>query len=123
MNKYNPIRSVDGQEVPCPSSYKLDRSDISQAKSGRTESGKMYKLKIGQYVKLELSWKYISTETLSILENIFDPEYMTIEYFDTKLGQYRTSEFYAGDRTSPMYNGELGLWESYSVNVIERTPH
>lgn len=119
---YNPIRSVDGATVPSPSKYQQIVSDVSKADSGRTEDGKMWKEKIGQLAKIELEWNYLTTAQISQVLNAFDDEYLTVEFLDAKAGGYRTAEFYVGDRTAPMYNSRMGLWESLSLNIIERTP-
>ena len=121
-NMYNPIRSVDGAEVPSPSSYQFILSDVSKADSGRTEDGKMWKEKIGQLVKIELEWSYLTIEEMSQVLTAFDPEYIEVEYLDAKRGTFRTSEFYVGDRTSPLYNSRMGLWEGLKLHIIERMP-
>lgn len=117
----NPIASVDGATVRCPSKYQWDLQDISASDSGRTESTKMDKKRIGQCVKLELAWNNISTAEASKILKAFNPEYINVSYLDPMRGQYRTTEFYVGDRTAPMYNAEMGLWENVSFNIIERS--
>ena len=61
-NENNPIRSVDGHSVKCPSAYTWKLEDISSSDAGRTEDTKMDKMRIGQVVGLELSWKNLTTE-------------------------------------------------------------
>lgn len=119
--QHNPIRRVDGREVYCPSSYTYKLEDISSADSGRTEDTMMYKMRVGQLVGLELSWQNIPTEIASSILRAFNPEYITVEYLDAKQGGYRTSVFYVGNRSAPMYNGTLGLWSNLSFNLIERS--
>lgn len=116
----NPIASVDGVTVPCPSSYKYDLQDISDSDAGRTEDTNMDKKRLGQCVKIELTWKYVDTATASEILQAFNPEYIDVNYLDLLSGNYRTSEFYVGDRSAPMYNATLGLWESVAFNIIER---
>ena len=117
----NPIASVDGVAVRCPSKYQYDLQDVSASDAGRTEAVTMDKKRIGQCVKLELAWNNISTAVASQILRAFNPEYIQVRYLDLMEGGYRTSEFYVGDRTSPMYNAELGIWENLSFNIIERT--
>lgn len=119
---YNPILSVDGVEIPTPSKYQQIVSDVSSADSGRTEDGKMWKEKVGQLAKIELEWSYLTTAQVSAVLQAFDPEYITVRFLDAKAGGYRTAEFYVGDRTSPLYNSRMGVWENLSLNIIERTP-
>lgn len=82
----------------------------------------MWKEKIGQLVKLELEWSYLTTAQISTVLTAFDPEYFNVEYLDAKTATFKTSEFYVGDRTAPLYNSRLGLWEGLALNIIERTP-
>lgn len=119
-NQYNPIRAVDGVAVPCPSSYEWQLEDTSASEAGRTEDGRMHKLRIGQAYKLNLAWKFANfKETASIL-HAFNPEYITVEYLDAMSGQYMSKVFYVGNRSVPLYNSHIGKWESISFNLISR---
>lgn len=120
-DNYNPIRSVNGTAVRCPSAYQYDLQDVSASNAGRTEDGKMHKERIGQCVKLELRWDYIPSADVAVILQAFNPEYFDVTYLDAKSGTYQTKEFYAGDRTAPMYNAKLGLWTNLTFNIIERT--
>lgn len=116
----NPIKSVDGNAIPCPSTYNYDVQDISAPNSGRTEDTLMHKQKVGQCVKIGLKWQNITTATAQQILNAFDAEYFTVEYFDLKTNAFKSSVFYCGDRTSSMYNAVLGIWSSLALNIIER---
>ena len=120
-DNYNPIRSVNGTAVRCPSAYQYDLQDVSASNAGRTEDGKMHKERIGQCVKLELRWDYIPSADVAVILQAFNPEYFNVTYLDAKSGTFQTKEFYAGDRTAPMYNAKLGLWTNLTFNIIERT--
>lgn len=117
----NPITSVDGVAVKCPSVYQYDLQDVSASDAGRTEDVTMHKKRVGQVVKLELSWNYVTTAEGSAILQAFNPEYISIRYLDLMTGGYRTSEFYVGDRTAPMYNADRGLWTNITFNCIERS--
>jgi len=121
MDDYNPIKSVDGEAVKCPSHYQWKLQDISNSDAGRTEDTVMDKKRIGQCVKLELEWQNVTiAEAAKILQK-FNPEYITICYLDAMSGTYKTSEFYVGDRSAPLYNTRKGVWSNISFNVIERS--
>lgn len=120
MSEYNPILTVDGQEVPCPSTFVYNLQDVSIADSGRTEDGLMHKNRLTQKVKLELAWNGVDTQKGSQVLNAFDPEYVEMCYLDLKQGTYVTKTFYIGDRKSPFYNSRLDIWENLSFNAIER---
>jgi len=118
--RYNPIQSVDGAIIPCPSKYEYKLSDVSDADAGRTEDATMHKLRIAQKVHLDLSWSYISTQDASTILNAFNPEYIYVTYLDPKEAGFVTKRFYVGDRSAPLYNTGMDLWEDVSFNIIEQ---
>lgn len=119
--EYNPILSVDGVPVKCPSSYLWKLEDISASDAGRTEDTVMDKKRIGQLVGLELSWNNIKTSEVSAILKAFNPQYIMVRYFDAMEGDYVTSEFYVGNRSAPLYNSRKNLWQNVSFNLIERS--
>lgn len=122
MPNTNPIQSVGGASIPCPSSYVYKLSDISAADAGRTEDTTMDKMRIGQCVHLELQWSYLTTAEVSQIMTAFNPEYISVTFLDALSGSYRQNvEFYVGDRSAPLYNALLGRWTNLSFNIIERS--
>ena len=130
-DQYNPIQWVapwyvgesiptEGTEIPCPSKYQWQIQDVSQADAGRTEDGTMHKLMLGSAVKLILEWQNLQTSDVSTILQAFTTEYFAVNYLDAMRGTFRTSIFYAGDKTSPAYNTQMGLWSNVSFNLIER---
>ena len=107
--QYNPIMSVGGATVACPSSYQYKLSDVSAADAGRTEDAKMHNMRIAQKVHLEREWQNITTA-----------EYIQVNYLDPKANGYVTKTFYVGDRSVPAYNTALGLWTNVAFNIIEQ---
>lgn len=119
-DQFNPIRSVDGVELPTPSGYTWNIEDVSDSDAGRTEDLVMNKKRKGQIIKLELTWNNVSIEDASRILNAFNPQYIQICYLDAKVGTWVTSEFYVGNRVAPLYNSAQGLWTKISFNVIQR---
>ena len=118
---YNPIKSVGGTTIPCPSSFEWQESDISDSDAGRTEDGDMHKMMIGQKVHINLAWQNVTTAQASIILKAFTrQEYFSVNYLDPKENQYLTKTFYVGDRSAPSYNTLLGIWENVSFNIIEQ---
>lgn len=121
QQEYNPIQSVNGSVVPCPSSFQWKESDLSAPDAGRTENGVMQKMTIGKKIHLELSWQNVTTADASTILRAFTAmEYFTVRYLDPKVADFVTKTFYVGDRSAPAYNTYLGLWSNVSFNIIER---
>lgn len=120
-SEYNPIQAVGSNtNIPCPSSYEYKLSDVSAADAGRTEDGKMHKMRIAQKVHLELAWQNVSTAVASTVLTAFNPEYLNVTYLDPMAGTFQTKRFYVGDRSAPSYNVRLGIWSNISFNIIEQ---
>lgn len=113
--------NVAGEYTKTPSSFphvSITQSDNSTIADKQDTSGKK---RIGQCVKLEMEWQNVSIEDAATIIQAFDPEYVKICYLDAKLGKYRTSEFYTGDKPAQLYNSRKGIWSSVSFNAIERS--
>jgi len=114
--------------LPDPKSMKVLMQDIDSAATTRSADGTMLRDRIvggaNAKRKIELVWPPLRTAPMSeILQAIAD-EFFWVEYPDPYTGTNRIAEFYAGDRSAPMYNSNLHgqgpLWENLTVNLIEK---
>lgn len=120
MPSYNPIQSVGGASIPCPSKYDWKLSDVSSPDAGRTEDGKMHKEMIAQKVHLELEWQNISdSDAQTVLTAFNASEYLSVQYYDYKSMSFLTKTFYVGDRQVTSYNRRRGI-STVSFNIIEQ---
>ena len=90
---------------------------------GRGRARRSVQKRLGQCVKLELEWKYTTIQEAAAILKAFNPEYIKVTYLDAMAGEWKTSEFYVGDRAVPMYNSRMRRWEGISFNIIERAAH
>ena len=116
---YNPIQSVGGVAVPCPSKYDWKLSDVSAADAGRTEDALMHKMRIAQKVHIELEWSNVSDAVAQTVLTAFQPEYISVRYYDYKAMGFQTKTFYVGDRTVSSYSRINGIG-TISFNIIEQ---
>lgn len=117
----NPISHVNGVAFNIvPSSYVYKLEDVSDSDAGRTEDVVMNKKRIGQVVGIDITFNHISIADCSTILSTFNPEYLNLTYLDAKAGSWTTAEFYVGNRSAPLYNSSLGLWESLSFSCIKR---
>lgn len=117
----SPIRSVDGNtNIPAPSKYDWKLSDVSSADAGRTEDGLMHKLRITQKVHIELEWQNLSNDAdVQAILQAFQPEYISVQYFDYKSMGFETKTFYVGDRSVTSYNRYKKI-STIAFNIIEQ---
>ena len=116
----NPIKKVGtNTNIPSPSKYDWKLSDVSAADAGRTEDALMHKMRIAQKVHIELEWQNISDADASAILTAFQPEYISVEYYDYKAMAFQTKTFYVGDRQVISYSRKLGIG-NISFNIIEQ---
>lgn len=118
------IKSVDGKYCPPPSSFTWGLQDNSASDAGRVEDDNdtMYKNRTSQKRKLSLGWQNLTPETTAYILQLFNPEYIDVEYFDAKECKEITKEFYSGDKSAPVKQWYVG-GERYSLlsfDIIER---
>lgn len=116
---YNPIRTVDGVAIPCPSKYDWTVNDISDSDAGRCESGLMHKNRITRKRKLELEWQNVPIATANAVLTAFAPEYVDVNCLDPLANGYVTKKFYSGDQGASAYNVRINAW-TVSFNIIEQ---
>lgn len=119
---YNSLIVVDGVALPQPYIYQWSLQDVSAPDAGRTLDALMHKNLVAQKRKLQLGWRGKDTGTTAMILQAFNPEYVTVQYFDMLDNQYETRTFYTGDRTVPVKLWWVGrhLIETISFDIIER---
>ena len=115
----NPIAAVGSATVPCPSKYDWKLSDVSSPNAGRTEDAKMHKLRIAQKVHLELEWANVGDTDAQTILAAFNPEYISVTYYDYKASGFLTKTFYVGDRQVVSYSRARQL-STITFNIIEQ---
>lgn len=116
----NPIQKVDNAtNIPSPSKYDWKLSDVSSSDAGRTEDGLMHKMRIAQKTHLELEWQNVSDSDAQTILAAFQPEYISVKYFDYKSNGFLTKTFYVGDRSVSAYNRVQKIG-TISFNIIEQ---
>lgn len=114
--------TVDGVQLPTPSSFSWGQQDVSANGAGRTEDARMHKNLVAKKIKISLSWSGKSWQETSQILQAFQPEYINVTYPDMLTGKYETKEFYSGDKSAPVKIWTAGnkVIESISFDIIER---
>ena len=116
----SPIQKIGNfTDFPVPSKYDWKLSDVSAADAGRTENGLMHKMRIAQKVHLELEWQNVDDAAAQTILTAFQPEYISVKYWDYRQNLFATKTFYVGDRSVSAYNRVKKIG-TISFNIIER---
>ena len=118
----NKLIIVDGVTLPQPYSYQWSLQDVSAPNAGRTLDTIMHKDRVGQKRKIQLAWRAKDTTVTSQILQAFNPEYVTVRYFDLLDNEYQYREFYVGDRSAPVKIWNVGrhIIETITFDIIER---
>ena len=101
--------------------------DIDSGSTTRTADGGMIRDRIvgGSTAKrkLEIEWPALKPEAAQTILLAIKDVFFYVKYPDPYTADYRTAQFYAGDRSLPVYgvqsNGDV-LWEGLKVDLIEK---
>lgn len=122
MANGNFILKVDNVQMPCPSTFDFGLMDVSAAESGRTDDSVMQKNRVAQKRKIALAWSELTPEETSTVLQAFNPEYISVYYWDAMAGAYQTRNFYVGDRSANVHFwfANNKRFEKVSFDIIER---
>lgn len=117
----NSLITVNNIALPQPYQYQWSIQRVSASESGRTDDAIMHVNQVAQKRKLQLAWRTKNTTDASTILNAFNPEYVSVRYFDVLDNMYETRTFYTGDRQAP-----VKLWwvnnhliETITFDIIE----
>lgn len=115
---------IDGTLIPTPDAYKFNIADLSTKESGRVQTGTMYKDVVAVKDTYECTWKALSWAELAALLALVDgKESFRFTYADPRYpNQWRTEDFYAGDRTGGALNlnDSYNSWSDITIKFIRR---
>lgn len=116
--------SVDGVAPPPESTCTWGLADNSASDAGRVQDGNdtMYKNRTSQKRKLSLGWNGPTPEQTAQILQMFNPEYVSVTYWDALAGAVQTRSFYVGDRNAPVkiWTVNKKIYTSVSFDIIER---
>lgn len=114
------IITIDGVDLPAPSSFKIQQSDLDSSDTNRNEEGYLQRDRIRQGIyKLELEWKGITNAQLAIILNTIKPASVAVK-FPTENGLV-TKTMYVGNRNIEVarYKGTNDIRWNLSFNLTE----
>jgi len=114
--------------LPDPKILTVLLQDIDASTTTRSADGTMLRDRVvgGATAKrkLEVEWPPVNSDKASTILQAIKDEFFYLKYPDPYTGTDRVAQFYAGDRSVPMYNYNLHgngiLWEKIKVNFIEK---
>lgn len=114
--------------LPPPQTLTVSLQDIDAATTTRSANGTMLRDRVAGGAsakrKLELEWPAMDVSKAKTILQAVQDEFFFVRYPDPYTGGMRTAQFYAGDRSAPMYSFNLYgrgiLWRNLSFNLVEK---
>lgn len=73
---------------------------------------------VGVFPKLNLEFGYLTESQLKDILTLLEPATLSVSWWDTKLGDYRTADYYAGDFSYPYWSKSKAMYAPFTVNLI-----
>ena len=123
----NTSNSLVAMPDPKKEGLTVNLQDIDASTTTRSANGTMLRDRVvggaNAKRKLEIEWPPLSPTDMSTVLQAIAGEFFYVNYPDPYTGAARTAQFYAGDRSAPVYTVALTgnpLWKSLKVNLIEK---
>jgi hypothetical protein len=110
---------IDGVDLLTPQKFSVTLSDLD-GETNRNAKGELVRDRIAVKRKLSLQYQPLTTAQISSVLSKITNVYFQCTFLDPLLGANYTGTFYVGDRTAPLYNTAQGLWESITMDFIEK---
>ncbi|HOA80071.1 MAG TPA: hypothetical protein PKK61_03275 [Defluviitaleaceae bacterium] len=93
--------SIDGVDLPSPSTMKMPNFDLDSSDTNRNELGILQRDRVRQGIfKIELEFKGITSSQLALIKSAIEPAEINVT-FPSEIG-LQTKKMYAGDRNIEM---------------------
>lgn len=111
--------TIDGVGILTPQKLSVTLSDLD-GETNRNAKGELVRDRIAVKRKLSITYQPLTTAQISSVLSAIQNVYFQCTFLDPLVGGNYTGTFYVGDRTAPLYNTTQGLWESMTLDFIEK---
>ena len=114
--------SINGVQVAAPDTYEVTISDLD-ASANRSGNGTLFRDRIAVKKTINLSWKFLDSQEISVLLNNVSSVFFPVTYLDPQLNGYSSGTFYVSDRPAGVAvknpDGSY-MWKDISMSLVER---
>ena len=108
---------IDGVTLPHIVSYKIGRAKLWKD-SERNMAGDIRATLLGIYPKIQLTIGYTTQEEMSQLTQILDKDFFTVTWFDVRVQETISTQYYASDYDVELDSKAKGRYKPFSVNLV-----
>lgn len=118
---------IDGENftgyIKANGGYKVTRNDGDSERAGRTMDYQMHRDRIAVKMKLEIACRALTGEETRKLLNAIYPEYITVTYYDPRVGVRDNIRFYSNNVPSEfLFEKPDGTewWDGITFPLVEQ---
>jgi hypothetical protein len=108
---------IDGVTLPHLVTYKIGRAKLWKD-SERNMSGDVRATLIGIFPKIQMEIGYTTQEEMSQLTQLLDKDFFTVTWFDVRIQETVSTNYYASDYDVELESKTKGLYKPFSVSLV-----
>lgn len=108
---------IDGHTVPHIVSYKIGRSKLWK-NADRNMSGDVRASLIGIFPKITMKVGYLTQSQMSSLTALLDQDYFTVTWYDVRIQNTVSTQYYASDYEVELDNKSKGRYKPFDVSLV-----
>lgn len=108
---------IDGVKIPHITTYKIGRSKLWK-NAERNMNGDVRGTLIGIFPKIQMNVGYTTQEEMSQLTQLLDKDYFTVTWFDVRIQDTISTQYYASDYDVELDSKSKGRYKPFSVNLV-----
>lgn len=108
---------INGTTVPHIVNYKIGRAKLWK-NADRNMSGDIRAVLIGIFPKITMKVGILNQEEMANLTALLDQDFFTVTWFDVRIQQVISTQYYAGDYDVDLLSKSKGLYQPFEVSLI-----
>lgn len=108
---------IDGVTIPHIVNYKIGRAKLWKD-AERNMSGDVRATLIGIFPKIQMKVGVTTQEEMSQLTQILDKDFFTVTWFDVRIQQTVSTQYYASDYDVDLLSKSRGLYQPFEVSLV-----
>ena len=108
---------INGTRLPHVVSYKIQRAKLWK-NSERNMAGDIRATLVGIFPKIIVQVGYTTQEQMANLTALLDQAFFTVEWFDVRIQETITAQYYASDYNIELDNKYKGRYKPFEVSLV-----
>ncbi len=111
------LLKINGVKIPKLVTYKVGRNKLWKD-ADRNMNGDVRATLIGIFPKISLEIGITTEDEMSLISQLLDQAYFTVEFFDVRVHGTTIAQYYASDYEPDILDKHRGLYKKMSVSLV-----